>query len=340
MRALVTGAAGFVGRYMMVELSLNGYDVVGIDIADSIDPGSLEQILSWLEPGSDADIDSLPIEYKKCSVLDEKFLSSVIEDTEPDSIVHLAAQSSAGRSFKDPRETVEVNFLGSLNLFETARAYVGPTGGGGVTILSVGSSEEYGIRSEDEMPLVESAPLDPASPYAVSKAAQEMLARQYSRTFRLKIVSTRSFNHTGPMQSDRFVLPSFARQCAMIKAGLMEPVITVGNVDVVRDFTDVRDTVRAYRLLLERGGSGEVYNVCSGSGVKLAEALDILVRMAGIEISVNVDNELLRPSDIPVLIGSNEKLKREVSWERRFSTEDMLSDLLNYWVKEVKNLAN
>jgi len=338
MRALVTGAAGFVGRYMMVELALNGYDVTGVDLLDSVGKPELVGTLRWFETDQGPGSSSINVEYRKCNMMDEDSVFSILRDVRPDVVVHLAAQSSAGRSFNDPLGTVRVNVIGSLNLFEAARRLNGSAGSGDLTILSVGSSDEYGIRSEEEMPLMESVSPDPISPYAVSKAAQTMLARQYARTYGLRIIATRSFNHTGPLQSERFVLPSFAKQCALVKAGMSEPLIKVGNIGVVRDFLDVRDTVRAYRLLLEAGKAGEVYNVCSGSGVKLADALDRLIELAGVSVTVNVDESLLRPGDINVLVGSNEKLMVDTSWEKRYSVDDMLQALFDYWLGEVENL--
>jgi GDP-4-dehydro-6-deoxy-D-mannose reductase len=181
------------------------------------------------------------------------------------------------------------------------------------------------------MPLREESPVEPVSPYAVSKAAQTMLAIQYERSYALDVVATRSFGHTGPAQSDRFVLPSFARQCAEIKALGRAPVVKVGNLDVVRDFLDVRDVVRAYRMIAEDADDAGVYNVCSGRGLSLREALDFFVRASGTDVKIEEDPALMRPADIPVLIGDNAKLRRACGWEPERSIEAMLGELFEYW---------
>jgi len=340
MKALVTGASGFVGRYMMIELALNGYSVTGIDVVDELHDSVLNETLKWVRGDSHIELEKLEIGYERCSILDLESLYSVIKRVSPDFVVHLAAQSSAAKSFLNPRETFEINLFGSLNLFEALKEYRSSRNGElSIRVLSIGSSDEYGIKEKELMPLKEDTPLDPSSPYAISKVAQEMLAKHYCQSYQMDIISTRSFNHTGPMQRESFVLPSFAKQCAMIRAGRAEPVIRVGNIDVVRDFTDVRDTVKAYRLLLQKGRAGDVVNVCSGSGFKIADALNRLIELAGIDVKVVRDESLFRPVDIPVLIGDNDRLCGVAGWKRDYSMDDTLSDLLEFWTRKVAELA-
>lgn len=340
MKALVTGAIGFVGKYMMIELASSGYSVRGVDVADSFDAVSLDPLNRWFERGNTAGYDAGVIDYRRCDILDYDCVVSVIDEYVPDVIVHLAAQSSAARSFDDPIGTMKTNLLGTMNLFEAVRRFVSSdrvkeSESGRLRILSVGSSDEYGNRRPEEMPLEETTKVDPLSPYAVSKAAQSMLARQYSVAFGLEIISTRSFNHTGPFQSERFVLPAFAKQCAEIKFAVAEPVIRTGNIDVIRDFSDVTDTVRAYRLLVEKGRAGEVYNVCSCNGLRLRDALNMMMMLTGIEAEVTVDETLLRPAELEVLVGLNEKLKRDTGWEARYDAAGVISRLVEFWTERL-----
>jgi GDP-4-dehydro-6-deoxy-D-mannose reductase len=313
-RALVTGSRGFVGGYLVGELAGAGYEVVETDILAA----------SAVEPGAGPSRGS--VSYERCDLRDARAVRELVARCAPRVIFHLAAQSSAAASLADPRGTLEANVFGALSIFEAARG-----GATRIRILSVGSSEEYGVRSPDEMPLTETSRIEPASPYAVSKAAQSMLARQYVAAFGCDAVVTRSFSHTGPGQTERFVLPAFAKQCAEIKAGLAAPVVRVGNLAVTRDFTDVRDIARAYRLLAEAGEAGQVYNVCSGRGLKLSDALDYFIGRSGTPIAVERDPRLMRPADIPVLIGDPSRLRSRCGWEPAIGTERMLGDLFDYW---------
>jgi GDP-4-dehydro-6-deoxy-D-mannose reductase len=195
----------------------------------------------------------------------------------------------------------------------------------------VGSGEEYGLVEEENQPITEDAPLRPMSPYGMSKACQEMVCMQAALAGELPVVMTRSFNHTGPGQSADFVCPDFAQQVARISLAEQEPVITVGNIDVVRDFSDVRDVVRAYRLLAERGDSGKAYNVSSGRGVSIREMLDSLIRIGGIEAEVKEDPRRFRPAEIPVLVGDNRATCRGVGWQPRISFEQTLTETFEFW---------
>jgi GDP-4-dehydro-6-deoxy-D-mannose reductase len=199
----------------------------------------------------------------------------------------------------------------------------------------VGSAEEYGLARPEDMPLREDHPLRPASPYAVSKVAQGFLALQYALSYHLAIVRTRTFHHTGPRRGEQFAESSFARQLAEIEAGRRPPRLEVGNLDAVRDFTDVRDVVRAYWALLDRGEPGEVYNVCSGRGVKVADLLDELVRQSGLKVEIHVDPERLRPLDAPVMVGNPARLRAATGWQPGIPLSRTLRDLLDHWRERV-----
>jgi GDP-4-dehydro-6-deoxy-D-mannose reductase len=322
MKVLVTGASGFVGVHLMAELADAGHEAVATDIAA---PGGRG------EPAFPAGV-----AFRRCDLEDASAVRELVAGVRPDGVVHLAAQSSAAASLEAPRATLETNVFGTLNLLEAVRAAspacpAARTASGKMRVLSIGSAEEYGARPRSEMPLGERSRVEPASPYAVSKAAQTMLAVQYARSYSLDVVATRSFGHTGSGQPERFVLPSFAKQCAEIAAGKRPPVVRTGRLDVVRDYLDVRDVVRAYRLLLERGTEGEIYNVCSGEGVALGDALSFFVRACGAEVAVEEDPRLLRPADIQMLVGDNAKLVRDCGFERSIGVDTMLGDLFAHW---------
>ncbi len=312
MRALVTGAGGFVGRHLVKELVDAGYETAAVDLCE--------------KPSPCADGFPAGAIFRKCDLLDRDGFGNVISEFRPDAIFHLAAQGSAALSFVDPRGTLETNVIGTLNLLEAER-----TAGIGARIFVTGSSEEYGRRFPGEMPLGENSPIEPVSPYASSKAAQNLLSMQYFRAFGSRVVLSRSFSHTGPGQTESFVLPSFARQCARIKAGIDPPVIRTGNLDVKRDFLDVRDVVRAYRMLLEKGKDGETYNVSSGMGLDLGEALEKLISIAGIDVIVKQDPALMRPVDVKVLVGDSTKLRVRTGWRPEIAVDSMLGDLFRWW---------
>ncbi|MBD3180160.1 MAG: NAD-dependent epimerase/dehydratase family protein [Candidatus Latescibacteria bacterium] len=311
MRVLITGAYGFVGRYMAREMAEAGYPVLATDI---VSPEKAEGIFP---EGT---------EYFQCDLLDLSELERLISDAAPDLVVHLAAQSSGRVSISRPAETFRVNIFGFINLLEVLRKI-----GNNPRVLAVGSGEEYGRKKSPDMPLKEDAAIDPANPYAASKASQTIIAMQYQRTYGLDILGTRSFNHTGPGQSELFVFPSFAKKCAGIAYGGNEPLLKTGNLEIIRDFLDVRDVVRAYRILSEEGKPGRVYNVCSGEGLKLKEGLDIIIEQFDIEVEIDKDPELFRPADVPVFIGDNSRLSGETGWKRIISAEKMLSALADYW---------
>jgi GDP-4-dehydro-6-deoxy-D-mannose reductase len=244
----------------------------------------------------------------------------------PDAVIHLAAQSFVPESFAHPRETYEINFLGTLNLLDALKA-----AGFAGRFLLAGSGDSYGVVAPNELPIDEAHPLRPRSPYAVSKAATEALCYQRSQSEAFEIVMTRSFNHVGPGQSERFVVSDFARQVVEIRKGRRAPVIRTGDIDVTRDLTDVRDVVQAYLLLLEQGRRGEVYNVCSGSEQSIRDLLTRLLQLAGTEAAIEQDPSRLRRAEQRRICGSPRKLERDTGWARRYSLDTSLTDILNDW---------
>ena len=253
-------------------------------------------------------------------------LRRAVARIDSDAVVHLAAQSFVPESFAYPRETYGINFLGTLNLLEALKS-AGFKG----RFLYVGSGDSYGIVAPNELPIDEAHPLRPRSPYAVSKAAAEALCYQWSQSEAFEIVMTRSFNHIGPGQSERFVVSNFARQVIEIRKGIRTAVIRTGDIDVTRDFTDVRDVAQAYLLLLERGTAGEVYNVCSGSEQSIRDLLSRLLQLAGVQAAVELDHARLRRSEQRRICGSPGKLERDTGWTRQYSLDASLTDILNDW---------
>jgi GDP-4-dehydro-6-deoxy-D-mannose reductase len=265
---------------------------------------------------------------------DRDAVERVVEGAVPDRIVHLAGQSSVHRSWAAPGETLHTNVLGLVNLLDAVRKR-----GLNPVVLVVGSAEEYGPVPPGAPPLTEDLPLRPSSPYAVSKVAQGALALLYGPAGGMRVVLTRTFPHTGPGRGDVFAESSFARQIAEIEAGLRPPVLRVGNLEAVRDYTDVRDVVRAYWALLEQGQGGAVYNVCRGAGRRIRDLLDMLLARSRARVDVEVDPERLRPSDTPVLVGDPSLLRETTGWEPRIPMEVTLADLLDFWRKRVRAVS-
>ena len=235
-------------------------------------------------------------------------------------------RASCRRPGRQPNDTITSNLTGQTNLFEAFRAQ-----GLDPVIQIACSSEEYGLVHPDETPIRETNPLRPLSPYAVSKVGQDYLGYQYFMSYGTKVIRTRGFNHTGPRRGDVFVTSNFARQVARIEAGVTEPVIRVGNLDAVRDFTDVRDMVRAYWLAVNKAKPGEVYNIATGNGITIREMLDRLVAMAEVEVTIETDPERLRPSDVEILIGDASKFKADTGWEPQVPFDKTLRDTLDFW---------
>jgi len=261
---------------------------------------------------------------------DADAVQALVERCQPDYVFHLAAQSSVHASFSGPWHTLENNIRGQLNVLEALRRAQCEA-----RVVVVGSNEEYGVPQPEELPQIEDSPLRPTNPYAVSKVAQDYMGLQYYLSYGMAVVRTRPFNHTGPGQSSRFVVPAFASQLALIEAGREEPVVRVGNLSAARDFTDVRDIVRAYYLAATRGEPGEVYNLASGRPWVVRDLLDILVGLVGVEVRVERDPALYRPVDVPVVYGNADKFRRQTGWEPRIPFEQTLRDVLDYWRQRV-----
>jgi GDP-4-dehydro-6-deoxy-D-mannose reductase len=314
MRVLITGITGFAGSHLVDYcLARKDVEVCGIQRWRSRTE-NIEHCLS-------------DFCMYECDVRDASSVRDVIEQIKPDWIFHLAAQSFVPTSWRAPTESLTTNILGQLNVFEAVRKT-----GLRPRIQIAGSSEEYGmVDPKDELPLKETNALRPLSPYAVSKVSQDLLAYQYFMSFKMDVVRTRGFNHTGPRRPPVFVCSDFAKQLVDIEKGKRNPVIRVGNLDAVRDFTDVRDMVRGYWLALEKGKSGDVYNISSGVGRKMSEVLEMLIGLSGVKVEVVRDESRMRPSDVPILVGDYSKFKKETGWEPLIPFEQTLKDLLNFW---------
>ena len=257
---------------------------------------------------------------------DAKGVHQVVQQIRPDAVIHLAAQSFVPASFANPRETFDINFTGTLNLLQALKA----TGFRG-RMLFVGSGDTYGLVPDDGLPVTEDQPLRPRSPYGVSKVAAEALCYQWSQTEQFSVTMTRSFNHIGPGQSERFAVSDFAKQVIEIRKGRRQPILSVGDIDVTRDFTDVRDVTAAYALLLELGHNGESYNVCSGVERTLRFILDRLLALANVEARVEQEAERLRVSEQRRMRGSYEKLHRDTGWAPTIALDQSLNDILQFW---------
>ena len=266
------------------------------------------------------------VEFCEGDIKDIVSLQKCLAEIRPDYVFHLAAQSFVPASWRLPAETFAINAIGQINLFEALLGLkLNPK------IQVAGSSEEYGHVNSDEVPMKETNPLRPLSPYAVSKVAQDLLGYQYFQSYGLPIVRTRGFNHTGPRRGEVFVTSTFAKQIAEVETKKREPVIHVGNLEAKRDFTDVRDMVRAYWLSLEKGKPGDVYNIGSGQAYAIQEILDLLLGLSRLHLEVRVDPDRLRPSDVPILRADSSKFTRLTGWEPRIPLRRTLEDLLNYW---------
>jgi GDP-4-dehydro-6-deoxy-D-mannose reductase len=265
-----------------------------------------------------------------CDLKDSVAVRHCLLEVKPDYIFHLAAQSFVPTSWKAPVETMMTNIVGQINIFEAMRELKLES-----RVQLACSSEEYGMVYEDEIPIKETNPLRPLSPYGVSKVAQDLLGYQYHESYGLFTVRTRGFNHTGPRRGDVFVSSNFARQIAMIEKKKHEPVLHVGNLEARRDFTDVRDMIRGYWLALEKGEPGEVYNIGSGTDVSIQKMLDILLGFSSIEIKVEQAADRMRPSDVEVLCADNTKFCSMSGWKPEIPFEKTLEDLLDYWRERV-----
>jgi GDP-4-dehydro-6-deoxy-D-mannose reductase len=313
MRLLITGITGFVGSHMAEYALQHNAEVFGS--------------IRWRSKTDNIDHLRSKITLVESDLRDLSSVRALLEATNPTHVVHLAAQSFVQASWRSPAETLSTNILAQVNLLEGLRGLkMSPR------FLVVGSSEEYGLVEEDELPIKETNPLRPLSPYAVSKVGQDLMGYQYWKSYGLPIVRSRAFNHEGPRRGDVFVTSNFARQVAEIEAGLRDPVVYVGDLAPRRDYSDVRDIVRGYWALVERGEPGEVYNLCSGRAWTIRQVLDLLLEQARVKsIRVETDPSRLRPSDVPVLEGDPSKIEKATGWKVEIPFERTLKDLLAYW---------
>lgn len=314
MKALVTGISGFAGSHLAEYLLKNGVDVIGT-IRHRSRMNHIEHLLD-------------DIRLVECELRDPFSVATLIQNEKPDHIYHLAAQSFVPTSWNSPNDTIQANSAGQLNIFEAVIRSGLPC-----KIQIACSSEEYGHVEPYEVPITEDNPLRPLSPYAVSKVLQDYLGYQYYKSYGLHVVRTRTFNHTGPRRGENFVTSNFAKQIADIEKGKKPPILYVGNLEAKRDFTDVRDIVRAYSLAMEMCEPGEVYNIASGNCISIKDMLSMLLSMSDRSIEVMEDPSRLRPSDVEVLQGDYSKFYEKTGWRPQIPFQQTMEDLLNYWRK-------
>ncbi len=318
MRVLITGITGFAGSHLA-------------DFALAQDPHlEIHGTRRWRSKEDAADHLVGRVTFHECDITDAHNMYRVIESVKPDRIFHLAAQSYVPASWDSPAETFHTNIVGQCNLLEAIKR-LRPSGYDPIVQVA-GSSEEYGKVGKEHLPITETTPLSPLSPYAVSKVAQDYMAYQYWQSFRIRAIRTRAFNHEGPRRGEVFVISNFCKQIADIERELRKPVLHVGNLDAVRDFTDVRDTVRAYWLAMEHCEPGEVYNIASGTGRRIGDVLEQLLALSTLkDIKVEQDPQRMRPSDVPALIGDSRKFRATSGWAPTIPFEKTLRDSLDYW---------
>lgn len=312
-KVLITGISGFVGSYLVDHLLTQNSHLQLYGTTRSLVDRD-DKILSH-------------VKLLHAELTNAKDVSNVIKTVKPDEVYHLAALSSPAESFKTPIETITNNVSSQINLFEALREHELIK----TKVLIVTSSDVYGIVKKSDLPIDEKVSFTPGSPYAVSKITQDYLAMQYFYSYKLPIIRVRPFTHVGPRQSDKFVISSFAKQIAAIEKGKQEPVLKVGNLEAKRDFTDVRDVVRAYCLLMKKGVAGDVYNVGSGRSRKIIEVLNKLLTLSTMKITTSIDSERMRPSDIPEVRCDYQKLRKVTGWKPEIPFEKTLEDILNYW---------
>lgn len=311
-KVLITGITGFAGSHLAELLLERRFEVCG-----TTRPRSKTENIDHIKD---------KLNLWDADLLDSHSLYSVVVKVKPDFIFHLAAQSFVPTSWASPANTLETNVIGTVHLFEAVRrAGIDP-------VMQIAcSSEEYGLVHPDESPVKETNPLRPRSPYGVSKVAMDYLGYQYNQSYQMKIVRTRAFNHTGPRRGDVFVCSNFAKQIVLIEKGKQSPTILVGNLSTQRDFTDVRDTVKAYLLAVQKCTPGEVYNISSGKAWEIKKVLKILLSFAKVKVKVKKDPKRMRPSDVPILLGDSAKFRKKTGWRPTIPFEKTLEDLLNYW---------
>lgn len=323
MKVLITGITGFAGSHL-AEYIVSNFPKV--EVHGTRRKTSKTENIAVIKS---------EITLHESDLTSERSVEKLIADIKPDKIFHLAANTFVPDSWKDPAGTFTSNVVGQINLLEAVKDL--KSGGYDPLILVIGSSEEYGKVTPDEVPVDENTIFRPMSPYAVSKTAQDLLGFQYYQSHKLRIVRVRPFNHSGPRRGENFVDSNFAKQIAEIEKGAKEPILKVGNLEASKDFTDVRDIVRAYWLASEKCEPGEAYNICSGRGYKIQEVLDALLSLSTKkDISVEKDQKRMRPSEVPVLYGDYSKFKKATGWQPEIDfLTTTLKDTLDYWRERV-----
>lgn len=310
--AIITGIAGFAGSYLAEELLDSGYRVAG-----SVYPGESTENVAGIRSR---------LRLITLDILNQQGCKRWLSRLKPDYLFHLAAFASVGKSFEHEQLVYRVNFEGTLHILRAALAVKRLK-----KLVLVSSADCYGIFKPKNKTLTEDQPFNPVSPYGISKAAAEQLAMLYFRRYHLPVTIARSFNHSGPRQNEAFVIPSFARQIAIIEKRKQRPVMSVGDLSAKRDLSDVRDTVCGYRLLAEKGRPGRAYHFCSGKAVSIGSVLDRMLRLSRVSIKAKVDRTRFRKNDIPVLRGDNSRAVRELGFRIQYGLKATLEDTLNYW---------
>jgi len=318
-RVLITGINGFAASHLADYIFKNNFgEVFGTIRGKST---NMENIAHTKDK----------IKISVADLRDYFALKKTIEETQPDFVFHLAAQSYVQASWPSPHDTMESNLIGTMNLFEAIRrSNINPR------IQIAGSSEEYGLVLPSEAPIKETNPLRPLSPYGVSKVAADMLSYQYFKSYGMPIVRTRAFNHTGPRRGQVFVTSNWCYQVAMIEAKKQEPIIYHGNLEAKRDFTDVRDTVRAYWIAATKATPGEAYNICQNKTMSMKQMLEVILQFTKIKPKLEQDAARMRPSDVELLWGDNTKFSKETGWKPEIPFEKTMQDLLDYWREKIK----
>lgn len=318
---LITGFSGFVSYHFLNYLEQNSISaqILGIDIN--------------IPDFNFRNFQHIKCDFQKTDLLNKTLVEEIVNEFKPSCVLHLASYSSVAFSWKNPVESFANNTTIFLNLIETIRI-----SGIKCRVLSIGSSEEYGNVSTTDLPLKEDHLLKPLSPYAVARVSQEMLSKVYVESYGMDIILTRSFNHMGTRQKDIFVIASFAKQLVELKkSGSSAKELVTGDTSIIRDFIDVRDVVNAYYLLFKKGKKGEIYNVCTGNGTSLNEIIQLMASILKLEVTHHIDSRLVRPNDNKIIIGSNQKLKKDTGWDLSISLKNSLKDILVYHEVEILN---
>ncbi len=310
-KGLVIGAAGFVGNYLIDEMCAKGMEVYATKLPQE-------------------NLDNPQAKIYDLDIMDKDAIVALLFEVRPDYIFHLAAQSSVGLAWKNPGLTIDVNIKGSINLMDAVRElFYKPR------VLLIGSGEEYGHIRPEETPIREDNLLRPGNIYAATKACQNMIGNIYSNAYDMELMMVRAFNHIGPGQAPMFVVSDFCKQVAEIEKGLKEPVMKVGNLAAKRDFTDVRDVVKAYVALMEKGQAGETYNVGSGNAKTIRDILDLIVSMSDVKINVEIDANKIRPVDVPIIEADIRKINEVTGWKPQIRLEQTIKETLDYWRERV-----